>query len=100
MAWAFVILGRAKRGRESSELGAAQLRMHKQRAALPPVTVLAWRLTAPRGFGTFAVSLTAHAMDPRCAAAPLRKNDKEANVNATSHTQNKRVALPPVTSLV
>jgi hypothetical protein len=30
---------------------------------------------APRGFSSFAVAC-GHAMDSRCAAAPLRKNDK------------------------
>jgi hypothetical protein len=50
--------------------------MRKQRAASPPVTVLAWRLAAPREFSAFAVAY-GHAMDSRCVATPLRKNDKK-----------------------
>jgi hypothetical protein len=66
-------------------------------------SVLAWRLTAPRGFDVFAVAC-GHAMDSRCAAAPLRKNDKypvtfagfSTFAVACGHAMDSRSAAAPL----
>jgi hypothetical protein len=61
--------------RESSALGAAQLRMRNLTGGTAARTRAREAPVAPRGFSSFAVAY-GHAMDSRCAAAPLRKNDK------------------------